>query len=77
MAIFAGEDGVEVGQELTYDYNFEFVLPSTCPAMIHLANTSTVRSMKLTNKSAGAAPRTAVASSRPLRRSPRSQRASP
>jgi histone-lysine N-methyltransferase ASH1L len=26
MALFAGEQGVMVGEELTYDYNFEYVL---------------------------------------------------
>lgn len=27
MALFAGDDGIVTGQELTYDYNFEFVYP--------------------------------------------------
>lgn len=26
MALFAGDNGVMTGEELTYDYNFEFVL---------------------------------------------------
>ena len=26
MALFAGDDGIEVGEELTYDYNFKYVL---------------------------------------------------
>jgi len=28
MALFAGDDGIMVGEELTYDYNFEYVLQS-------------------------------------------------
>lgn len=27
MALFAGENGVETGEELTYDYNFKYEFP--------------------------------------------------
>ena len=27
MALFAGENGIMTGEELTYDYNFEYVPP--------------------------------------------------
>jgi len=77
MAIFAGENGVEVGQELTYDYNFEFVAPNICPAIVRFTDMFAVHSMKPTNKSASAAPRTVVAFSRPLRRSYQSRKPSP
>jgi SET domain-containing protein len=26
MALFAGDEGIETGEELTYDYNFEYVV---------------------------------------------------
>ena len=26
MALFAGDDGIMTGEELTYDYNFEYVV---------------------------------------------------
>lgn len=36
MALFAGENGVETGEELTYDYNFKYVysllFPNILPA---------------------------------------------
>jgi len=28
MALFAGDLGIEVGEELTYDYNFKYVKPT-------------------------------------------------
>lgn len=30
MALFAGAEGIMTGEELTYDYNFEYVTWSSC-----------------------------------------------
>lgn len=30
MALFAGDNGIMTGDELTYDYNFEFVFSLSC-----------------------------------------------
>lgn len=37
MALFAGAEGIVTGEELTYDYNFEYVFLSLCLPM-HLAD---------------------------------------
>ena len=38
MALFAGEDGIMTGDELTYDYNFESVgPPSSIPGRLLIA----------------------------------------